>query len=51
MQIIFDAYYSAERSFADKSKTLCLQSITRAANLRTVCDIYSLCEDRVSRKK
>ena len=39
MQIISDAYYSAERSFADKSKMLCLQSITRAANLRTLCNI------------
>ena len=33
MQRISDMYYSAERSFADKSKTLCLQSFTRFVNL------------------
>ena len=42
MQIISDAYYSVERLFADKSKTLCLQSIARAVNLRTLCDISLL---------
>ena len=39
MQIISDAYYSAERSFKNKSKTLCLQSVTRTVNFRTLCDI------------
>ena len=47
MQRTSDAYYSAERSFADKFKTLCLRSITRAVNFMTLCDtslpLWRLC--------